>query len=356
MTHPRRIARAVRWLGPAALLLALPAGGAAAPGETPFVPVLRADFPDPFIVRHGGEYLAYATNSGVGRANVQVASSTDLATWTPLRAPGGSGRLHDAMPTLPAWARRGNTWAPEVLRTAAGYVLYFTARYARTQQQCVGAAVSRSPRGPFVSAAAEPLVCQTDLGGTIDASPFRDADGALYLYYKNDGNHPSARKPTRIFGQRMAADGLSMAGPVVPLLTNDRPWEAHVVEAPTMTTAGGTYQMFYSANDYGWQPTQRVSAYATGYAQCRGPLGPCVDAPANPILASVHGAAGCISGPGHQAIFAAGDRTYIAYHGWEALSGCRRGEANKRFMYISPLTWRGGKPEIGISLRPARRK
>lgn len=341
-------------LAAAVAVLALPAT-ANAPPAARYVPVLRADFPDPFILPYRGAYLAYATNGDAGRANVQMASSADLVSWTRLRNRRGSG-LHDAMPDLPAWARRGRTWAPEVLRTEGGFVLYFTAQYARTGQQCVGAATSTDPRGPFVSAAAEPLLCQTDLGGTIDASPFRDADGALYLYFKNDGNHPSARTATQIYGQRLSADGLSVTGTPVSMQRNDKPWEAHVVEAPTMTIAGGTYQMFYAANDYGWQPGQRVSAYATGYAQCRGPLGPCVDAPDNPILSSAFGKAGCVSGPGHQAIFAAGAATYIAFHGWESLPGCRRGKVDKRFMYISPLSWIGGKPLIGATFRAGQRK
>ena len=351
--------RSARSTGLAALLLAVPAVAQTpvqtSPAETPFVPVLRADFPDPFILRHGGEYLAYATNSERGRSNVQMAASPDLVRWTQLRDAARPGRLHDAMPTLPAWAKRGHTWAPEVLGTERGFVLYFTARYARTGQQCVGAATATDPRGPFVSTATEPLVCQTNLGGTIDASPFRDADGALYLYYKNDGNHPSARKPTEIWGQRMSADGLSLLGTPVSMSRNDRPWEAHVVEAPVMTTAGGSYQLFYSSNDYGWQPTQRVSAYATGYAQCRGPLGPCVDAPANPILSSRFGAAGCVSGPGHPAILEADGRAYIAYHGWAATAGCRPLDRG-RHMYIAPLTWRNGRPEIGPTLRPGARR
>lgn len=326
---------------------------APAAGPIPFVPVLAVDFPDPFVLRSGSEYLAYATNTDRGRINVPMAVSRDLATWTQLRDPADAKRLRDAMPTLAPWAKRGWTWAPEVLAVGGKYVLYFTARHAKSDLQCVGAAVAVDPRGPFVSTDAEPLVCQFDLGGTIDASPFRDADGALYLYYKNDGNNPRANKPAEIFGQRMSADGLRLTGAPVSLARNDKPWEGRVVEAPTMTTLGGGYQLFYSANDYGWQPTQRLSLYAIGYADCRGPLGPCVDAP-RPLLTSRMGAAGCISGPGHQSIFNAGSRSFITYHGWETTSGCRKA-ADRRLMYVSPLIWSGGKPEVRMTLRRADR-
>lgn len=201
----------------------------------PFVPVYRTDFPDPFILPHDGAYLAYATNAQRLQANVQMAQSANLIDWEPVR---NGERLHDAMPVLPAWVEPGFTWAPEVMRIGDHYVLYFTARERRSGLQCTGVARSRDPRGPFVSEAPEPLVCQRDLGGTIDASPYRDADGQLYLYYKNDGNNPRARKPTDIFVQRLTPMA-RLTGAANALLRNDTAWEAHVIESPTMVRRDG---------------------------------------------------------------------------------------------------------------------
>ena len=67
-------------------------------------PVLRQDFPDPFVLNANGTYYAYATN-GSGK-NIQMAQSPDLVHWQ------GS---HDAMPALPKWAKLGG-----VLRLGAG--------------------------------------------------------------------------------------------------------------------------------------------------------------------------------------------------------------------------------------------
>jgi len=323
-------------------------GAAAAQQAAPFVPVYETNFPDPFIVPHAGKYLAYATNAERGAANVQMAESANLIDWVPVRQ---GDKLHDAMPMLPPWAQPGWTWAPEVIRLGDRYLLYFTARERRSGRQCTGVAASADPKGPFVSTEAEPLVCQRELGGTIDATPFRDADGQLYFYYKNDGN--AIRKPTEIFVRRMSPDGMSLTGPEVALLRNDKPWEAHVIESPTMVRRGAGYIMFFSANHFGWEPDQRLSPYAMGYARCKGPMGPCTDAPNNPILYSYNdAAAGCLSGPGHQALFEAGGRQFIVFHAHGARAGCRN--ANKgRFMYIAPLNWRGEEPQIGISLRPA---
>lgn len=305
---------------------ALALGGAAPPPVIePGPPVMTADFPDPFLIAADGGYRAYATNAPRRGINVQMATSPDLATWTLSDA--------DAMPVMPRWARRGWTWAPEVLRVGAAFRLYFTARERRGGRQCVGVASATTAAGPFVDAGDAPLVCQRALGGTIDASPFADADGRLFLYFKNDGN--AVRRPTRIWGQAMTADGLALTGEPVALAANDAPWEGHVVEAPTMVRGAG-YRLFFSANDYGWPDRWRLSPYAIGYADCAGPLGPCRDAPGNPILASRSEGGDCRSGPGHQSVLATPAGTVFTYHTWVAGRGCGRG-VERRVMHVGRL-------------------
>jgi beta-xylosidase len=330
------------------LLVAALAIPGPARADPPFVPVFTTNFPDPFILPAGSEFLAYATNAEEGRANVQMARSTNLVDWEFVS---DGDTLHDAMPDLPPWAREGWTWAPEVIRHEDHYLLYFTAKERSSQKQCVGVASSADPRGPFTSAATEPLVCQRDIGGSIDPHAFRDADGRLYLYFKNDGNAIGRR--TEIFVQPLAADGLSLVGEPVALLRNDESWEAHVIESPTMVRNGDSYVLFFSANHFGWEEHQRLSPYAMGYARCEGPMGPCVDAAENPILYSYNNReAGCLSGPGHQAVFEASGRQFIVFHAHGAARGCRRAELG-RWMYIAPLLWQDGSPQIGVSLRPA---
>jgi beta-xylosidase len=213
-----------------------------------------------------------------------------------------------------------------------------------------GVAVASDPLGPFVDNSPEPIVCQTSLGGSIDPDTFRDTDGKLYLYFKNDGNRVHER--TSLWGQPLAPDGLSVTGAPVELVKDNQGWEQRVVEAPTMFRSPAGYELFFSGGFFGWNTDEGgLSPYGMGYASCAGPLGPCTPAPENPILHSFNDRqAGCISGPGHQSIFTVGARTFISFHAWQASSGCRKVD-NRRYLYISPLFWKDGKPQIGPSLR-----
>ena len=178
------------------------------------------------------------------------------------------------------------------------------------------------------------MVCQSDEGGTIDPSPFRDGD-KLYLYFKNDGN--CCDKPTYFWVQELAPDGLSLVGQPTRLIRNEALWEGSVVEAPTMVQHEGKYYLFYSANNYAGVE------YAVGYATCDLPTGPCTKAPENPILKS-RMTPPLVVGPGHQAIVQVKDQTWIVYHAWNILSSGVRGDA--RYLWIDRVNWTDGKPVV----------
>src|SRR5690349_16584 len=250
----------------AATAAATTAPTTAATGPTFTNPVLTRDFPDPFVLKAGDRYYAYATN-GAGK-NIQRATSPDLVHWSV---------QGDAMPALPSWAQIGGNfvWAPEVIPVGGKYVMYYTARDKASDKQCVGVAVSDTPDGRFKDSNDHPLVCQADQGGTIDPDPFQDGD-KLYLYFKNDGN--CCGRTTYIYVQELSPDGLQLTGQPTQLVSNDEYWEGHVVEAPTMFKHDGKYYLFYSGNDYGG------ADYAVGYATCQSPTGPCQYPPEHPIL------------------------------------------------------------------------
>jgi beta-xylosidase len=292
--------------------------------------VYTGDFPDPFVLEAGGRYYAYGTNTS--DANVQVLSSENLVDWK---------REPDALPELGAWAFEGKTWAPEVLAVDEGtYVLYYTANAADLGKQCIGRAVATKPGGPYRDEMKKPLLCQVDEGGSIDAAPFRDEDGSLYLLWKNDGN--CCGMDTYLYAQRLSADGLKLTGKPARLVKQDAGWEAHLVEAPTLWREADKLFLFYSANDYASEH------YAVGYATCEAPLGPCEDAPENPILTSACDA----RGPGHQTLVRDRDgETWMVYHAWpqDAVGSVLPG----RLLWIDRVEWKDGKPDVvGPTCKP----
>jgi beta-xylosidase len=297
------------------------------PPPRPLAPVPPSDgrdAPDPFVLADGGRYVLYSTQ--VGLHNVPVATSPDLRQWSP---------PSDALPVLPAWAEWGRTWAPGVTRLGGRYLLYFAAHHGASGHQCIGVATSPSADGPFVSPAPDPLVCQTHLGGSIDPHPFIDSRGAAYLVWKADGN--AIGQPSTLFAQHLQPDGVTLTGQPVPLLHSDAAWEQPLIENPALVASGASYVLLYSG---GWWES---AGYATGYATCHTPLGPCTKATVDrPLLAS----SGDQAGPGGATVVPgpAGDH-WLAYHAWTTgVIGYING--GTRSLRFAALAWSDTQPLI----------
>jgi beta-xylosidase len=289
-------------------------------------PVYDDDFPDPFVLRVGDTYYAYATN--VRSNNVPALRSADLATWE---------RIGDALPLLQKWARSGAglTWAPSVLPRGDGYVLYFTARDNASDRQCIGRAVAAAPDGKFKDASAQPFICQANLGGSIDPSPFVDDDGSAWLLWKNDGNCCSLS--VGLWIQRLSDDGLSLVGEPTELLRYNRAWESPLIEGPALLKHDGKYFLFYSANWYDGPD------YAIGYAVADAITGPYTKITQDGPLFAKQGE---VAGPGGQEFFAdAAGNLWMAYHAWHARNV---GYANlgQRSLRLERVAFVNGKPVI----------
>ena len=63
---------------------------------------------------------------------------------------------------------------------------YFSARNPSlvNGSSCIGVATASTPAGPFNSSSSDALTCNEAMGGMIDASPFVDTTGSVYLLYK----------------------------------------------------------------------------------------------------------------------------------------------------------------------------
>jgi hypothetical protein len=291
-------------------------GGAASGLAYPF------DFPDPFVLTVGETYYAYGTNAAAG--NIQIVTSTDLAHWSP---------VGDALPQLPSWAAPGGgTWAPSVLQLGGTFVLYFSAVYGTANEQCIGAAVSSSPTGPFVDASSFPIVCQLAQGGSIDPSPFVDPAGGLFLDWKSQGANGQA--PT-IWAQPMAGTGTQLGGNgPTAVLGPSQSWEHGWTEAPDMFWLGGQRYLFYAGSDW------KTASYGIGVAECSGPLGPCHKPLDHPIFSSQ----GIIAGPGGASAF-----TDVDGHPWIAFAAWLTGEVgfpHSRVLFLRPLEVVDGVPAV----------
>jgi Glycosyl hydrolases family 43 len=278
------------------------------------------NFPDPFVLTTAKAYFAFGTNSAGG--NIQILQSSDLDHWT---------TVGDALPHLAAWAQPGATGAPSVLQRGGTYVLYYSALDGTTGDQCISEAVAGQPQGPYVDTSKGPLVCQLDLGGSIDPSPYI-AGGNLYLTWKSQGSNG---QPPTLWAQEMTPSGTALAsGTPTALLTPTQSWQAGVVEGPDMLVSGGQYQLFYAGNN------SQTAGYAIGVASCSGPLGPCTDDSSQPLVASDS----TMSGPGGPDAFVdTQGNLWIAFAAW--LPG-EVGSPNSRPLFLRRVTESGGVPQV----------
>jgi arabinan endo-1,5-alpha-L-arabinosidase len=290
-------------------------------------PAIPHDFPDPAVLAVGSVYYAYSTASRYGDRvrHVPVARSTALnGKWTD---------LGDALPDLPPWVAKtgaaATVWAPDVAaRSDGSYVLYFTARSAGQNVQCIGVATARSPKGPFRSVATEPLVCRPEDVDSIDPSAFTDSDGKQYLLYS------SGKGNATIWLQQVSVDGAAPIGPRRALIKADRPEENHIVEAPAMVRHGDKYVLFYSGNAY------NSGKYFVNYATASSLAGPFVKYKGQFLNRDTIG--GAYNNPGGEAVVPGRMHDYLLFHAYTGTS--------QRSMFAVGLTWDDdGNPSVDMS-------
>jgi beta-xylosidase len=284
-------------LAAVSLVLALTAGVAGAtrhpaplrndPVPTYQNPVVADNAPDPDVVVIGHTYYAFTTGSLNGP--IQLFLSTDLAHWKAVRWPGPL--VHDAI-----WTTFGREWAPGVAEIGNQWVMYYATEQTSTGQQCVTMATAPTVTGPYVNESSAPLVC-----GAIDPSPFLAGDGSRYLVWKGVGPGGVAE----ILSEALSPDGQTFSFGSSPsvLITQSQSWES-TVENPDLVRIDGTDLLFYSGGTYA------NASYATGYAVCQGPTGPCQQPLDHPILSST----ASVVGPGGATAFRdTGGRWWLAY-------------------------------------------
>jgi beta-xylosidase len=273
-------------------------------------PVLAGDYPDPSVIRVGGEYWATATSSE-WEPHFPLFHSRDLVNWEVTAA---------VFQTSPDWAE-SSFWAPEISDYQGRYYVMYTAR-RKGGRLCVASASADKPEGPYADNG--PLVCDEE--GSIDGFSIDDENGQRHLIWKSDGN--SRGVPTIIWAQPLSEDAERLSGEKKELIRNDADWERNVVEGPFVLRRDGYFYLFYS----GSACCGLKCDYALGVARSKSLLGPWEKYAHNPIIKSNEE----WSCPGHGSIVTdANGKNYLLYHAYN-----RRGSVYVgRQAVLDEITW-----------------
>lgn len=139
-------------------------------------PEILYGYGDPCVARDADGWWLVVTSNDAPQS-FPILRSPDLANWSlaGFMFPAGG---------KPAWAMDGpgsDFWAPEIHRTAEGWLGCFTAR-TKGGELAIGLARAERPAGPWVTDA-QPLLA----GGVIDAH-LVVASGRTLLFWKEDSN------------------------------------------------------------------------------------------------------------------------------------------------------------------------
>ncbi|MBM3493669.1 MAG: hypothetical protein FJX72_05010 [Armatimonadetes bacterium] len=225
-------------------------------------------------------------------------------------------------------------WGPDVQRVGGAYLMHYGA-FRKVEGKDVGricVARSESPTGPFTDVKA-PMFDWPGRGDAIDAFVYEDADGAAFIYFTDAFNGRNT-----IWGARLAADRLSLAGDPKLLIEPDQPWEVDPVnEGAHVWRRGSTYCMMFSINDF------RNPAYGMGYATAPAPLGPWKKRTEGPVIRQSPG----LRGPGCAGLIASpdGKETWAYMHVHLHPDGYARQLAISRAQFT---TSKGGIEELRI--------
>jgi GH43 family beta-xylosidase len=272
-------------------------------------PVYQKSFPDPFVLKFGGEYFAYCTGFGDDGNVFGVLRSKDLVTWIEV------GSAMEPLESRPPYY-----WAPEVTYSNGKFYLYYSAGNETLME--IRVAVSDRPDGGFADIG-RPL---TNQDFAIDAHVFIDDDGSKYLFYATDFlDHTHIGTGTVV--DRMI-DWFTLEGSPKPVTRARYDWQVydperkekggvrwHTVEGPAVIKRKGLYYEMFSGGN--WQNTTYGVSFATTH-QIAGDgewQQFSDDEKTLPILRTLPDK---VVGPGHNCIVAGPNNRelYCVYHRW----------------------------------------
>ncbi len=195
-------------------------------------PVLKADYSDPDVIRHGGDF--YLVASDFHFVGMQVLHSNDLVNWRIV------GQVFDRLDMDPRYDEMKGygqgTWAP-TLRYHDGQFYVFVC----TPSEGLFMWHAKDPSGPWSK-----TVTVKAVPGWEDPCPFWDEDGQAYLVHSYKGAGP-------LILHKMSADGTR-------LLDEGREiYRGPVAEGPKLFKRKGYYYISLPEGgvEKGWQTVLR---------------------------------------------------------------------------------------------------
>ena len=270
-------------------------------------PILSGDYPDPTVLKDGDDY--YMTHSSFDTSpGLLVWHSRDLVNWEPIG---------------PALAKPiGTVFAADLAKHDGRYFIYIPfmkAPWSKGLKNFANIYVIHAPsmRGPW----SEPV--DLGIGGLIDPGHIVGEDGHRYLFL-NQGKRV-----------RLAADGLSTAGPIETVYKGWRypdDWitEAYALEGPKLFRRDSYFYLVSAVGGTSGPPTGHMVIVS----RSKSINGPWKHCPCNPIVRTQsdsemwwsRGHATCVEGPGA--------RWHMVYHGYE--NGYR---TLGRQTLLDPIEW-----------------
>jgi beta-xylosidase len=258
-------------------------------------PIFTGDYPDPSILRDGGDY--YIVHSSFEYyPGLLIWHSKDLINWTPV-----TNALNKYV---------GSVWAPDLVKYKNKYYIYFPANNTNY------VVTADSINGPW----SDPIDLKV---GNIDPGHITDAEGKRYLYFSSGGYVPLSR------------DGLSVTGEFKHTYSGwpiPREWtiECFCLEGPKLVHR---YDYYYLTVAEGG-----TAGPATGHmvisARSKSPFGPWENSPYNPIIRTKESSEKWCS-KGHGTLFEdATGNWWMVFHGYE------NGHYNMgRQTLLQPIEW-----------------
>ncbi|HEV2882962.1 MAG TPA: glycoside hydrolase family 43 protein [Pyrinomonadaceae bacterium] len=294
-------------------------------------PVYGRDFPDPFILKHGGEYWAYCTGLRRDGRAFGVLYSPDLINWR---------ELDGALAPLPG--EHPCYWAPEVVYENGRFLMYYSVGNEKLMHLRV--AVATHPAGPFTDSGHQ----LTDAEFAIDPHVFIDEEGVRWLFYATDFL-AHTHVGTGTVRDRML-DPFTLAGDPHPVTRARYDWQVydpqrrekggvrwHTVEGPFVVRRKNLYYQMFSGGN--WQNLTYGVSYAVSERIGREDEWEQA-ADGEQVLPILRTIPERVIGPGHNSVVRAPDnrQLFCVYHRWDGERG--------RVLAIDRLDWVGERMTV----------